>query len=163
MFSSSRKRAKLFRFQDNLKLSIKYCSTSFPIHEDIAQIHQWKVDRFTRQWSDHLMTPSAIQIHPSDSVAVLLDDARPGPVRLLGGGAGFLIAARETVPAGHKISLRSHGTGEAVIKFGVRIGRATAAIAVGDWIHLHNCASDVDERSGTLEPTTGAPTDTVYE
>jgi altronate hydrolase/altronate dehydratase small subunit len=50
-----------------------------------------------------------------------------------------------------------------VIKYGVRIGHATEPIAVGDWIHLHNCASDLDERSNTLEVTTGAPTDTIYE
>ena len=54
-------------------------------------------------------------------------------------------------------------TVRAVVKFGVRIGHATAAIRAGDWVHLHNCASDVDERSGTLDLHTGATTDTKYE
>ena len=109
------------------------------------------------------MSPRAFQIHPSDSVAVLLDDAQPGPVSLLGSSDVTTIPAKQSIRLGHKIAVRSHETGEAVTKYGVRIGHATASIAAGDWIHLHNCASDLDERSNTLEVTTGAPTDTIYE
>ncbi len=109
------------------------------------------------------MNPRAFQIHPSDSVAVLLEDAQPGPVSLLGSPAASTISGNQAIQLGHKIAVRPHETGEAVIKYGVRIGHATAPIAAGDWIHLHNCASDLDERSNTLEVTTGAPTDTVYE
>jgi hypothetical protein len=50
-----------------------------------------------------------------------------------------------------------------VVKFGVAIGRATRDIAVGQWVHLHNCASSFDQRSQTLELHTGAVTDTKYE
>jgi len=107
--------------------------------------------------------PRAFQIHASDSVAVLLDDAEPGPVSLLGSPAVSIIQANQAIRLGHKVAVRTHQSGEAVTKFGVRIGRATAPIAAGDWIHLHNCASDLDERSNTLEVTTGSPTDTVYE
>lgn len=107
--------------------------------------------------------PSAFQIHPSDSVAVLLEDAPPGSVSLLGSPTAPTIIGNQAILLGHKIAVRPHEPGEAVIKYGVRIGHATAPIAAGDWIHLHNCASDLDERSNTLEVTTGAPTDTVYE
>ncbi len=96
-------------------------------------------------------------------MAVLLDDAQPGSVSLLGSPAASTISANQAIRLGHKIAVRSHEKGEAVTKYGVRIGHATAPIATGDWIHLHNCASDLDERSNTLEVTTGAPTDTIYE
>lgn len=109
------------------------------------------------------MNPRAFQIHPSDSVAVLLDDAQPGPVSLLGSPSVSMLPASQAIRLGHKIAVRSHQAGEAVTKYGVRIGHATVPIAAGDWIHLHNCASDLDERSNTLEVTTGTPTDTVYE
>jgi altronate dehydratase small subunit len=52
--------------------------------------------------------------------------------------------------------------GGAVVKYGVRIGHATQAIQRGAWVHLHNLASDFDERSGTLDLHSGAPTDTAY-
>lgn len=109
------------------------------------------------------MTPRAFQIHPADSVAVLLDDARLGPVNLLGSPYGSIIPANQAILLGHKIAVRAHEAGDAVTKYGVRIGRATSPIAAGDWIHLHNCASDLDGRSNALEATTGVPTDTIYE
>ena len=109
------------------------------------------------------MTPRAFQIHPNDSVAVLLDDAQPGPVSILGSPLASPVSINQPIRLGHKMAVRSLEPGEAVIKYGVRIGHATKPIAVGDWIHLHNCASDLDERSNTLEVTTGVPTDTVYE
>jgi altronate hydrolase/altronate dehydratase small subunit len=46
------------------------------------------------------------------------------------------------------------------MKFGVRIGHATEPIKRGGWVHLHNLASDLDERSGTLDLHSGAPSDT---
>lgn len=109
------------------------------------------------------MTANAFQITSLDNVAVVLDDAGPGAVKLLGSGAGTIITARQPVQLGHKIALAARSPGDAIIKYGVRIGRATAPIAPGDWVHLHNCASDYDERSNALEVTTGAPTDTLYE
>jgi len=109
------------------------------------------------------MMPRAFSIHPKDSVAVLLDDAEPGPVKLLGLPGDPVITASQPIMIGHKIALSAHEAGAAVTKFGVRIGHATASIAPGDWVHLHNCASDLDERSNSLEVTTGTPTDTIYE
>jgi hypothetical protein len=57
--------------------------------------------------------------------------------------------------------LNDIATGEAVVKFGVRIGHATQPIRRGAWVHLHNLASDLDQRSGTLDLNSGAPTDTT--
>jgi hypothetical protein len=73
------------------------------------------------------------------------------------------IEALEKIQAGHKVALVNLKSGDPVIKFGVPIGRATCQIRAGQWVHLHNCASNFDERSQTLDPTSGTPTDTRYE
>lgn len=103
--------------------------------------------------------PRAFQIQAEDNVATLMDDAAPGQVEIIGANKSTVNAA-EKIARGHKIALRDIATNEPVIKFGVRIGHATQAIPRGAWVHLHNLASDLDERSGTLDLHSGAPTDT---
>jgi len=95
-------------------------------------------------------------------VATLLDDAPAGLVGLLGAApAGATVAAIEPVARDHKMALADLAAGEAVVKYGVPIGRATRPIARGAWVHLHNLASALDERSSSLDVHTGAPTDTA--
>jgi altronate dehydratase small subunit len=106
------------------------------------------------------MRPRAFQIQPKDNVATLIDDAPAGAVEVVGATTGE-IAAVEKIARGHKMVLRDLAVNEAVIKFGVRIGHATQPIRRGAWVHLHNLASDLDERSGTLDLHSGAPTDTA--
>ena len=108
------------------------------------------------------MKAHAFQIQPQDNVAVMIEDAGGGLVELAGAGRGE-VSASEKILRGHKVAVRDISTDEAVIKSGVRIGHATQAIRRGAWVHLHNLASDLDERSGTLDLHSGAPTDTVYE
>lgn len=104
------------------------------------------------------MTPRCFQIQPQDNVATMIDDTVAGPIELIGAAGGNIVAA-ENISRGHKIALRDIAVDEAVLKFGVRIGHATQPIKRGSWVHLHNLASDLDERSGTLELHSGAPTD----
>jgi len=101
----------------------------------------------------------AFQIQPGDNVATLMDDVTAGAVEIIGAEKAT-VNATESISRGHKIALREIAANEAVIKFGVRIGHATRAIPRGAWVHLHNLASDLDERSGTLDLHSGAPTDT---
>lgn len=98
------------------------------------------------------------QIHPTDDVATLLDDG-DGAAQVLG-AQPHEIRLTETISRGHKVALRNIAPNEAILKFGVRIGHATQPIKCGAWVHLHNLASDLDERSGTLDLHSGAPTDT---
>lgn len=105
------------------------------------------------------MTPRAFQIHGEDNVATMLDDASGDEVEILGACSGQ-IRLSDKISRGHKIALRDIGANEAVTKFGVRIGHATKPITRGAWVHLHNLASDLDERSGTLDLHSGAPSDT---
>jgi hypothetical protein len=103
------------------------------------------------------------QVNPADNVATALDDLAPGEVQVLGGGtAGTVVVAAEEIMLGHKIALRRMGEGEAIVKFGVPIGIATAVVEPGAWVHLHNCRSKVDERSSHLDLKTGAALDTAY-
>src|SRR5262245_60097856 len=110
------------------------------------------------------MSARCFQVRPSDNVATLLDEVSGAatPVRLLGSNPCEVVAL-EPIAQAHKIALRDIGQGEAVTKFGVAIGRASKPIRVGQWVHLHNCTSNFDERSQTLDIHTGSPTDTKYE
>jgi hypothetical protein len=106
-------------------------------------------------------TTRCFRVHSADNVATALEEIAPGPVEVLGASSGKIIAA-EDILLGHKIALRRIGEGEAIVKFGVPIGIATTVIAAGGWVHLHNCRSQVDERSSHLDVKTGAALDTAY-
>jgi altronate dehydratase small subunit len=103
-------------------------------------------------------TSSAFQVHAADNVATLLGDAAAGStVAIVGSGSGLQLNAREKIALGHKIALSPIAQGASVTKFGVVIGIAMRSIAPGDWVHLHNCRSQLDERSGSFDLETGAP------
>jgi hypothetical protein len=101
------------------------------------------------------------QVNSQDNVATMLVDANPGPVTVVG-KEGMIIRLRKEVKLGHKVALADIEPGAAVIKYGVRIGHATKEIKRGDWVHLHNLASDIDERSSTFDCETGVPPGTKY-
>lgn len=108
-------------------------------------------------------TPSAFQVNADDTVATLLNDAEEGSAVTVVGPAGKReIAAREKIALGHKIALAAIAEGEAITKFGVVIGIATRRIEPGYWVHLHNCRSRLDERSGSFDVQTGEPGDNTY-
>ncbi|MBR6744624.1 MAG: altronate dehydratase [Clostridia bacterium] len=58
---------------------------------------------------------------------------------------GVCLEGNATVPAGHKYALRPIAEGEAVVKYGEIIGRATRPITEGEWVHTHNLRSHLDE------------------
>ncbi|MFP5233528.1 MAG: UxaA family hydrolase [Acidobacteriota bacterium] len=104
------------------------------------------------------------QIHAQDNVATLLDDARQGDLlEHRGEGQDMFLQAWQETAAGHKIALRPIPLGDSIIKYGVAIGIATAAIRPGEWVHLHNCKSRYDARSSLLDLNSGVPTETRYE
>lgn len=106
------------------------------------------------------MSVGCFRIHPDDNVATLLESTGAGPVRLLGSTAADRpLAATESVHAGHKIALADLPAGAPVVKFGAPIGHTTQPIRRGAWVHLHNLASDFDERSARLDPQSGASPD----
>lgn len=106
------------------------------------------------------MSAGCFRIHPDDNVATLLEPTGAGPVRLLGSTATEPpLAATESIYLGHKIALADLPVGSPVMKFGTRIGHTTQPVRRGAWVHLHNLASDLDERSTRLDPQSGASPD----
>jgi altronate hydrolase len=87
----------------------------------------------------------AVRVRSTDDVAVAVDALEPGDVVGIG---DVSVTAREAVPAGHKVALRALGEGEVVRKYGWAIGRTTAPVEVGGWIHSHNLRTQLE---GTLE------------
>lgn len=82
-----------------------------------------------------LTVPVIHRCHAADDVAVALRVLTAG--EMIGGPAGPL-TIRETIPAGHKIALRSIAAGQAVMKYGAQIGRASAPVLPGGHVHSHN-------------------------
>jgi altronate hydrolase len=77
--------------------------------------------------------PPVIRLHPEDSVVIARATLLPGaPV-------GDNVLATERVPAGHKVAVRAIAAGEPVRRYGQIIGFASAAIAPGQHVHVHNC------------------------
>lgn len=105
----------------------------------------------------------AFQINTEDNVATALAELKPGKVTLLGDSVSDAIEAVSDVPLGHKIAVCSIEPGQNIVKYGVVIGRSTAAIPAGSWVHLHVMESIYDQRSSHLDAVTGAPRDTRYE
>jgi altronate dehydratase len=84
----------------------------------------------------------AIAIHPDDDVAVALRDLAAGaPVRVRRSGAIASVTAAAAIPLGHKLALHAIAVGAVVRKYGEAIGAASAAIAAGEHVHVHNLAS----------------------
>ncbi len=77
--------------------------------------------------------PLIISLNPKDSVVIARATLLPGTPVVQG------VAALGRIPAGHKIAVRAHAAGEAVIRYGQIIGFATQPIAAGEHIHVHNC------------------------
>jgi (2R)-sulfolactate sulfo-lyase subunit alpha len=48
------------------------------------------------------------------------------------------LEARQDIPIGHKVALRDMAVGDAVVKYGIDMGRVTAAIRKGEHAHVHN-------------------------
>lgn len=80
----------------------------------------------------------ALKVHAADTVAVALRPLEAGSTVEVDGRAVLLSA---DIAQGHKFALMPHAAGDPVVKYGARIGRATAPIAAGDHVHVHNLAT----------------------
>ncbi|WP_395614057.1 UxaA family hydrolase [Allosphingosinicella sp.] len=96
------------------------------------------------------MTP-VFQVDPRDNVAVALRDLSAGEAV-----AGIRVA--EHVARGHKVALRPIAAGEAVRKFGFRIGLATSDIPAGAHVHSHNLATALEAQGDYAWRPSAAPT-----
>ena len=91
-----------------------------------------------------------LKIHEDDNVVVAINTLAPGTVVDLG---DVQVTAGEEIPAGHKMAIKDIVCGEAVTKYGFRIGNAKEDIKAGQWIHTHNVKTALgDLLDYTYEP-----------
>jgi hypothetical protein len=105
----------------------------------------------------------SLQIHPSDNVATLLEDAGAEGIGILGGRQDGTVILLEPIQMGHKVALKTIPKDGPAVKYGVTIGLSLREIQTGEWVHLHNTRSRVDDRSSAFDRQTGAARDTTYE
>lgn len=106
--------------------------------------------------SRHEISP-AIRLHPDDTVCVAVGDLEQGATTHVGSDR---IVVLERIPRGHKMAIKLMAKDQIVIKYGQPIGRATAAIARGQWVHDHNVENEdpqVDYRKATDVPARLTP------
>jgi len=102
----------------------------------------------------------AIRLDRRDPLAIAKEEILPGVIVSADQpGLPFdRLEINQKIPAGHKFALRSLALGEEILRYGCRIGVASALIAPGDWIHTHNL--DVGDLARNFEiqtVPTGSP------
>src|SRR5579871_333896 len=80
---------------------------------------------------------SVIHLNPADNIGIARVPLAPGHIVNVGGEP---IVVEQSVPAGHKISLRWIASGEPIIRYGQMMGRARIDIESGRHVHTHNVA-----------------------
>ncbi|MGZ3534060.1 MAG: UxaA family hydrolase [Thermodesulfobacteriota bacterium] len=85
-----------------------------------------------------------IVINEKDNVGTALETLRAG-AEVLVQVRGHIekITPSSDIPMGHKLALRDIEKGEAVIKYGERIGQSTSRISRGEYVHIHNVVSQI--------------------
>ncbi len=74
-----------------------------------------------------------LHMHPHDQIAIAVDGLEAGDAL-----SGFDTVAAGSIPAGHKVAVTAIAKGDEVRRMDLVIGRATADIAAGQWVHEHN-------------------------
>jgi altronate dehydratase small subunit len=80
-----------------------------------------------------------IRLSATDNVLIATRDLRPGRCAT---ASGEVVDLALPVPLGHKVASKGLQPGDKVVRYAMAIGSATAPIAVGEWVHTHNLASD---------------------
>src|SRR5436305_3401525 len=86
-----------------------------------------------------MATANIVALAKADNVGVALRDIETSEMARAIDGTSVL--AREAIPLGHKIALQPIAAGAAIIRFGMPVGLATAAISAGQLLHVHNVRS----------------------
>lgn len=74
-----------------------------------------------------------------DNIAVATRALPAGTTVILTGNE---VELKSTIDVGHKFAVCRIRTGEKVVKYGAPIGSASADIAPGEYVHIHNLQSD---------------------
>ncbi len=90
-----------------------------------------------------LHSQQAIQLAPTDNVAVAIGPIKAGTELVIGGKK---LTTQQSIKMGHKVALTDIKQGESVIKYGQVIGFASQPILAGSHVHTHNLAAELFER-----------------
>ncbi len=83
--------------------------------------------------------PRVLILAPGDNVAMAKQDLHAGEsFDVLGHRCTLAVS----IPTGHKFAFKPIARNEIIVKYGAPIGRATAEIAPGEYVHIHNVTSD---------------------
>jgi hypothetical protein len=80
-------------------------------------------------------------LDPNDTVATALTDVAAGETVLRIGEAIETLVLPAPINLGHKIARHAISCGDVIRKYGAPIGEATADIAAGAHVHVHNLRS----------------------
>ena len=83
--------------------------------------------------------PRLLRLSPLDNVCAVTTTLDIGETLLVDGQS---ITVDQRIPTGHKMAVAPIARGEKVLKYGIPIGSATAAIRPGEYVHTHNLKSD---------------------
>lgn len=84
------------------------------------------------------MTGPFLLLSDADNVLVARANADAGLALTLESGP---VTLTRPIPMAHKIARHAIAAGETIFKYGMPIGIATADIAAGDHVHIHNIRS----------------------
>lgn len=84
------------------------------------------------------MTGPFLLLHPNDNVLVARANAAEGTGVTLDSG---VVRLAQSIPMAHKIARQPIAAGDTIRKYGMPIGIATADIAAGAHVHVHNIRS----------------------
>lgn len=87
--------------------------------------------------------PDFLAHDEGDSVAVAVRDVPAGPARIgyLRADTGLDVDVAAAIPLGHKVALSAIAAGAEIREYSQLVGIATADIAKGDHVHVHNVRS----------------------
>lgn len=100
-----------------------------------------------------ILDNDALLMTADDVVATAIDDLAAGHELHI---ENWTLVLSEDIAFGHKFALVDIERGDDIVKYGEVIGRASESIAVGDWVHVHNCEST--RGRGDLEITDSGET-----
>ncbi len=92
----------------------------------------------------------AIVLNAQDNVATLIDNGGTADTTVeLRGEKQGTVTLKQDIPFGHKVALSDMDIGADILKYATVVGETTAAITVGEHVHIHN----VDSKRGRGDKT----------
>ena len=84
----------------------------------------------------------AIVLNSQDNVATLIDSGGTADTTVeLRGEKQGRVMLKQDIPFGHKVALADMDLGADILKYATVVGETTAAITVGEHVHIHNVGS----------------------